>query len=443
MIAKTPLEVTLERIFWLAPQIFLHFLKLIFFPITLSIDQTAQVKFSHYLFHPYAILCFLIMFGLLFLSLISFFYVRRRGFFYLFILFIPFFFSLFPFLHILSPIYNLASERYLYSPLFFLIIGFSYILFSLISDFSQKKFIPHLSVIILLLILCTLSTRTYFRTLDWSDSYTLLTSAIKTSPNNLYKGLRLEMVASSLKTFQKDISQNTINKYNEASRRTLKKALIYFKNKKIKYQDKTPQVIKFYGLDPKTLEAKVAFLLAFTEYSNNSDPYKAYKIFEPYAKNLGFLDTIILDFYYQILFNTKNIDAAENILHKALNQRRFSPVLFVALSDLCEFKYNDLTLTEKYLNQSFKYFPYDPSTLFGLKRLYKKLNNAKEFAFYSYLYGLRTHDPESLKEAAHVYLALNNKEMSKNILQKLLREYINDPQVIQTKIIYEQIFGRL
>ena len=117
------LSLSMERIFWLSPQIFLHLIKLIIFPLHLTIDQSTLVKIANTLFEPYPIFCSLFMFGLLGYSIFSLTNLKQRGNFFFFILFIPFFLSLFPFLHIISPLYNLASERYLYFPSFLLILG--------------------------------------------------------------------------------------------------------------------------------------------------------------------------------------------------------------------------------------------------------------------------------------------------------------------------------
>ena len=426
----------LQRIFWLSPQVFLHFIKLILFPKNLSIDQTAYVKLGYDLYAPHAMLCIFLFFSLIILSMISLLFTRKKIFFCFFISFVPFFIALSPFLHLLSPIYNIASERYLYFPLFFLTVGISHLFFSITSKSSKLELIV---IPLLILIVSTYSIRTYIRTLDWKDSKTLLTSAIKTAPNNLLKGLRQEMLASYLKSVNDPQSQT----YSKRALASLGKALKEFQLEKTKYKNNIPQIIKFYGFDPKTLIAKTKFLIAFTDYYINGNPQIAYEIFSPYVDYFNPIDSQILIFYYKILFNIKKIDAAEKLLNKALLQNQISPSLYVALSDLYEYKYNDLTKTEKYLKESLKLFPYDPPTLFGLKRLYKILNNAEQFAHYSYLLGLRTHDIKSLQEAAYVYARLNIKNKSRTIIKKLLTTYPTDNETINIKTLYEQRYGRL
>lgn len=430
--------ITLQRILFFAPQVFFHYLKLILIPINLSIDQGAFVTFSKSIFEPYGIFCSILMLSTVLLLIISFIFVRKRIFFSFFVLFFPFFFSLIPFLHIISPLYNIASERYLYLPLFFLVFGFAHVLFLVFENTTLKN---HYRIMTLLIIfLCFLGTKTYIRTLDWKNSFTLLDSAVKIAPNNLYKGLRLYMISGTLKSLP-DSKEDVSELYNKKALNYFKKAMKDFKNERRKYQAGMPEVLKFYGIDPDTLLRKIAYLLALSEMKSSGDPYKALTIFSPYAKNLTALNTTILDFYYKLLFNTKNIEQAEEVLLKSLKQNKLSPTLFVALSDLFEFKYNDLTQTKKYLNLSFKYFPYDEGTLFGLRKLYKQLGDAEKFAFYSYLNGLRTHDIVSLEEAALVYMAINKKEKAGKIINKLLKDHPDDIKVQEINSKYKIVYG--
>ncbi|MBI2995379.1 MAG: hypothetical protein HYY52_01550 [Candidatus Melainabacteria bacterium] len=436
ILAESNLLVNFERIFWLAPQILIHFFKLAVLPINLSVDQSAHVQLSNSIFGIYSMICFLITLILFSATAISIFNARKKTCFY-FLIFLPSLITLIPFLHILSPIYTLASERYLYLPLFFFIFGLSHIIFEHLK--SSNKTI--LITVIIFFIVLTYSIRTLNRIFEWQNNDTFLSSAIKTAPNNLYKGLRLFTLLNSLQISNQSISYLEAKKYITQAKSYLEKEIKNLKTQKAKQNDKTPKIIKFYGLDKNTLLAKSYFLLALLNYSLDGDSEKALKTFSPYAKNLKVLDTTILDFYYRILFLTKNSEKAELILLDSLNKKRISPILYIALSDLYEYKSNDLKLTEYYLKESFKYFPYDPLTLFGLKRLYKKLNNLELFAYYSYLYGLRMHDPSSLKESTVVYITLNNKERAEKLLKKLLAYYKIDSQIINIKTMFKDRFG--
>ena len=432
---------TIERIFWLSPQIFFHFLKLVFFPAKLSIDQSALVEFPNYIFHPYAVFCCLFTYLLVISSFASIF-LTKRVLCYLGILFIPFFLSLAPFLQLISPVYNLASERYLYFPLLLLILGIAYSLFSSTFNHLSKTRISIIAIF-LVIALCTFSARAFTRTLDWKDSVSLLTSAIETAPNNLYKGLRKHTLATSIIVNSSNAQPEETFKYNNEAFNLLEKATEDFKIQEAKYQKKLPEVIKFYGLDPETLEAKTKFLLAYIKFDTTGDFKTAFDVFSPYIDKISPPDTYISDFYYKILFNTKHINDAENLLLQLLNKKRISPFLFVALSDLYEYKYNDLNSTNKFLHESFKLFPYDPLTLFGLKRYYQKLNDLENFAFFSYLLGLRTHDLINHQQAASVYISLNKKDKAKNIILKLSKNYPIDQNTLTIEAKYVQNFGSL
>ena len=409
------IKITLERIFWLSPQIFTHFIKLVLFPVNLSIDQTALVQLGKSLFAPYAIFCLIFTTIFLFISITAALNTKKTLGFICFICLVPFFIALLPYLHVISPIYNLASERYLYFPLFFLAIGLLHFFLYL-----TKARTNHFAVIMLCIILCTFSTRAYLRTFDWKDGLTLVESAVNVAPNSLFKGLRQEMAATYIKSFPTNLTIDSANQYSKEALSSLEKAIKEFSKQN---QDNTPEIIKFYGLDPKTQLAKTKFLIAFTKYDLNNDPHEAYEIFSPYIKELRKIDSQILSFYYKVLFSLNKIDEAEDLLHTALKQNKISPTLFVALSDFSEYKYNDLSLTKKYLKKSFSYFPYDSATLFGLKRLYKQQNNAELYAHYSYLFGLRTHDQASLKDAAYVYGRLKKidkvKKITKHVKNKI------------------------
>jgi len=429
------LLVALERIFWLSPQIFFHFLKLLIFPIHLSIDQTSFVYLSKRLFEPYAISCFFTMFffigGLFFAFMIS---KKAKGFLF-FIIFAPFFIALLPFLHIISPVYNLASERYLYFPLFFLTLGLGHLIYFLSSK-SNKK---HLAIFVLSLSLITLIyfCRAYLRTFDWKNNFTFLKSTTDIAPNNLLKGYRQESISILLKL-------NNLNKkakaYNEQALKSFKKALLNLQKESYE-EHQIPAIIKFYGLEPRTLIAKTAFLIAQTNLEITNNYEEAYSIISPYINSINISSSQVLKFYYDTLFHTKRIPEAEQLLLKAIHRNKISPAVYVALSDLYEYKYNDLRKTEKYLLLSHKYFPYDATTLFGLQRLYKNLNNAEKYAHFSYLFGLRAHDFAALKDAAYVYTRLGNKNKSKTIINKLLKYYPVDEQTLRIKILYEQKFG--
>lgn len=370
-IHELPLQITFERIFWLSPQMFFHFLKLIFFPFHLSIDQTGMVKLSKMLLEPYSIFCTLLMCSTLLILLFSIPFIKKRFCYFFFISLAPFLIALLPFLQILSPTYCLASERYLYFPLAMFIFGIAHFLF------SRKNTI---TLIILCIILCIFSTKSYLRTLDWQDSASLFNSALKEAPNDLFKALRLEFLGSILSS----------KEYISEGITTLENSLVKLEEEKKNYQNKVPEVIKIYGLDPKTIQAKTAYLLAFTKIGLEGNSKAALEILKPHMKDLSITDTQILDLYLGLLFSAGDLDEAEKILNHAV-KTKISPTIFIALSEIYKNKYKDLNTAERFLKKSFKYFPYDIQTLSSLKTLYLQANKPNEYARFSYLYNLRTH----------------------------------------------------
>ena len=331
----------------------------------------------------------------------------------------PFFLSLLPFLHILSPVYNLCSERYLYLSLFFLIFGLSHLLFYLYSNPARSMAWHTATIVILFLVLCSLSTRAFFRTLDWKDSIALFTSAYKEAKQDLYKGLRLEMLGGVLTSYYKDNeTQNKGNRFIFDGINILENSLTKLEEEKQKHQNKLPEVIKAYGLDPKTIQAKTAYLLTFTRLGMEGNIKNAYELLRPHMQDLSIIDTQILDLYLGLLFTTNNLNEAERLLNHALPKRP-SPTIFIALATLEKRKYNNLQESEKFLQRSFKYFPYDIQTLSNLKGFYLELKRPNEYAFFSYLYGLRVHSKQSLEEAYKIFIGLNNQTMAKRALRNI------------------------
>jgi len=387
------LSLSIERIFWFSPQIFFHFIKLIVFPLHLTIDQSTLVKISNTLFAPYAIFCFLFLFGLIIFSIISLLRLKQGAYFHFFILFVPFFLSLFPFLHIISPLYNLVSERYLYFPSFLFMFGVSHILFFIASKSSVKKQIVITSIMFFLMI--SFSCRAYLRTLDWKDSASLFMSALKEAKSNLTKGLRMQMLGGVLYSYYNNTAlKEAGEKYIEDGLHLLEDSLDKLETERIQYENELPQIIKFYGLDPKTIQAKISYLIAFTQLGMERNLQKAYEIMRPYMEDLSVIDTQILDLYAGLLFSLQKTDKAEVLLNHAL-EKKLSPRILLPLSEIYKNKYKDLSKAEALLKESFKYFPYDSETLQSLKTFYLQTNNLPKYEFYSYLHALRTHQKES------------------------------------------------
>lgn len=431
------ISLTLERVFWFSPQIFIHNVKLLFFPVNLSIDQSGFVILSKKYISFYSLFCISVFLILIFFSILSIIKIKKNVSFIFAVTFIPAFIFLLPFLHIISPVYNLSSERYLYMPTFALIFGLSHFISQKYSAKASdiKLLITGLSIILLLF-----SFRSFSRMLDWKDDKTFLLSTINNSSNSLYKGLRLYTLwtsniwGSKDDNFKNNLLNSAINNFTQG--------LINYENEERLYQQFTPRIIKYYGLDAKTLKTKAAYLIAESQLKVTNDYKRAFEIFKPYDNNIQIYNSSFLDFYYKISFHNNNLDSFEIFLHELLKINKISPTLFAILSDLSEYKYKDLEKSKQFLTESKKLFPYDVNTLYGLKRIYGILGDLKNESLASYLYGLRTHNIKSFQQSAIIYLMLNDKTMAKKIIDRLYRDY--DADILTTKINnkYIEIYGQ-
>ena len=412
------LTIALERIFWISPQIFFHFLKLFLFPVKLSVDQTFFVKLDKELFGFYSIFCVLFLFLFLFVSFKSLLSANKK----LPVLFITlflFFLALFPFLHIISPIYNLASERYLYFASFMFVFGISHWIFYLFNKYKDNKKIIMPMLCLLVLLATIYSTRAGIRTLDWQDSFTLYYSAIKTSDNYLEKAFRYKLLLKQEKVFSRFPNEVVEKKYQILGIKNLKKALIILQDERKQYQTTIPEVIKYYGLDPDTLYAKAGYLLAHSDYILYDNPKSALKIIKKYVKDLSLLDSTSLAFYGSLYFFDKNLDEAEKLYRYAYKKFPYSIRVVFPFCQLLYVKYGDLTEVEKYILKSFEYYPYDSFTLLFLTKIYKLKGDLEKFAFFSYAYGLRHHSIEFLKTAYNVYSSLNKIDMQTRVKERI------------------------
>ncbi|MBI1858123.1 MAG: hypothetical protein HYR97_03305 [Candidatus Melainabacteria bacterium] len=429
---------TLERVLWLAPQIFFHYIKLMFFPLKLSIDHASLVTISDSYFNFYSVSAFVLMFGLLATCLFFLLTKNKNAYIQTASLgTVIFFISMLPYLHIISPVYNIASERYLYFPLFILIFFAAKLIFEIQLRHPNIK---NLMIPILLIALLAYSTRAYIRTFDWRDTATLLTASINSTENYMYKGLRQHMIAVALKELHNETPPGLLSNLNNVALGYLYKAM---KQLEVKNQTNVPNILKFYGLDPITLQAKNAYLIAHTKYDIDNDPASASNLLTTYFNNIKITDSHIVDFYYKVLFKSGQVDKAEELLKTYLAQKKISHVVLVAYSDLIEYKYHDLNKTKEYLLKSFKYFPYDISTLFGLKRIYSIFNDKEKYAYFSYLYALRTHDPQAFKDAALIYIALDKRHTAKNILEIMTSRFPKTTELAEIKNAYLTKFGNI
>lgn len=421
---SNPLILTLERIFWLTPQIFVHNLKLIFFPKILSIDQTALIHLGKSLFDNYSIYCILVLLTWLLLPL-TLLLVKKKA--YISgLLTCLFFISLLPFSQIISPTYCLSAERYLYTPLFFIVFGFSKIINQY---FLKSNILKSLIIVFLIIVTSALFTRTWIRTNDWKNNYTLLTSTIKTSSDFLYKGARIYSLAETVLQFEPE-KKSKAEKYFKESQSYFYRAIEQLKEEKRK-SNRPPIILKFYGLDSDSRIIKAAYFIAMRTFLNaDENPAKPLNLFKPYLKNIEAFDPRTLELYANLLIKNNDIDNAKNIFLFTYNKYPASSFILLSLIRFARDIENDLPSAKKYLSEAFRLDPYSKDILFEALRYYQRENNLPEYAKYSYLYGLRTHSKFAYSEALTSYLLLNNLNQAKKTIDKLLFIDPLDPQTL-------------
>ena len=103
---------------------------------------------------------------------------------------------------------------------------------------------------LILAIQLTYSIRSYIRTLDWKNNITLYSSAINTTDNPLFKAYRYRSLTE--KIFSQNPEKEVSTKYKRLAIKNLKEAIRLYKKKVNKLQSQVPEIVKVYGLDPKT-----------------------------------------------------------------------------------------------------------------------------------------------------------------------------------------------
>ena len=364
----------LERNLWLTPQIFIHFFKLLFFPATLSTYQSNLIHPSNSLFNLYSIFCCISY--LLFLILPAIFFIKSKNHKFLFPLIYCFYFSLFPFLHILAPTYCLIADRYCYFPLFFLLLFILQVTFVFYKK-EDNKF----PVYLLLLILIALATRTYIRILDWNNPKIFFQSAIKADNNPLYKAQKLTIYAGLA---DKDQSLNRSLEILNTNLDTLEE--------ETKNYNKEPLTLKLYGLDSKSLLLKAIYLIASIKSDYlNENPKTTLVFYESYIKKeLKIANINELLFYASILSKNGQFNKAVKILKYSYKRFPYSPEVLKSLANYYFYK-KDFQNLDNILNQAYKLFPNDREILGLLYNYYSIINNKEKMSRFEYLIRLREH----------------------------------------------------
>ena len=403
---------SIERLFWVTPQKFFHFLKLFFYPKNLSIFQSNLIPLINSFSTSFSTFTQAFFLFFLLVPIVLFIYCKsnsEKSF--ALILVYAFIFSLFPFLQIATPTYCIIAERYCYFPLF---LGLFLITIAItkIPLFESKKIL----IPILFLILSFFTYRTIIRLNDWKDSHSLYYSATKTHKNKLCRG----QAYSALGYYYDSISEKEKEKqYLLLSIKDLKAVIKDLKIKKDKYQS-LPQTLKTYGLDTNSLLLNAAFRIASIKFYNfQESPKSILKFYEPYIRsNIKSAGNSQFDLYAKLLLKTNQVEKALKILELAKEQYPFSPTIIFSLSNLY-LKLNYLKKAEKILSEGFYYYPNYKRILPRMIKLSELKNDRLSLAKYEYLLGLRTHSQLAYQKALQIYLATNKLKEAKKVLDKL------------------------
>ena len=266
-------------------------------------------------------------------------------------------------------------------------------------------------MILFLIILTGFGTRAYIRTLDWKDSFTLYSSAANATDNPLFKAFRIKGLTPQKYIFTRYPESEVDIKYKKEALANLEHALKVFENQMEKYQLNTPEIIKYYGLDPETLYTKAGYTLSQVDFAINNDIKRAYELIKPFTKNLSLLDSARLSYYASLLYFNNLIDESEAVLLLAHNKYPYSTRIIFPLCDLIQVKYGDLQKMEELTLKAFKYFPYDTYTLLILTKIYELKKDPVNYAKFEYIFGLRHHSIKDLENAKKIFLMLNNNKM--------------------------------
>ena len=426
--------VFVERNLWLVPQIFMHNLKLILFPVTLSTYQSNLVHLGNTLFNPYSVFCTILYLTFLFVPIILFIIFHKKSFAFIFPLAYVFYFTLFPFLHVVLPTYCLSADRYVYSTSFM----FLFILFNIICKFATPESLKKITILGLCILLI-LTTRTIIRIKDWHEPHKFFQEAINLDKNPLYKAYKLIILAKySGEEGNQALKKELLDKSLEESNKALK----LFKALKKKYP-KQPITLKLYGLGYATLILKSAFT-ATTVRSQylKENPKDVLVFFEPYIKSKLHLASIDpLSLYASILAKDGQLENSKEVLEYGLKRFPFSPDLLLSLTNY-HFTINDIDSAYHYLEKGYKYFPYDERFLERFVKYYEQKGDHIKEANFSYLLGLKMHYLESYQRAAKIYLDLNQISFANLALKKCIHLNNNDPLTLLLTSRYLDLTNR-
>lgn len=416
---KTQFDITLlfDRIFWLTPQIFFHLFKLFIFPFDLSLYQNNLINISYSYFDPKLILKVLFFIAS---CLIPVFIIciqkNKIHIASLSFLFYSFLFSLFPFLHIVSPSYCLIAERYCYFPLFMLIYFIVNLLLNYKSKFNFKK-INVFSSVILIVITSILLIQTIIRETNWRDSFSLYSSSIKQNSTNIYKGQIYSILGYYLNiTGQKKAAYS----YFKKSLDCLSIAIKELETKKSSLSHEV-KILKAYGIDINSLVTTCAFSIASTRFTYFKDsPKEILAFYEPYIKNnLSNTGVSQLDLYAKLLIKSEQPNAALKILNFTIEKYPFSSLTIYTLSNLL-LQTHDLQNAELIITKGYNYYPTYKRMLVRMIKFFEVNKDYTNLAKYEYILGLRTHSKEAYQKSLQLYLELKKLQEANKVIKKLI-----------------------
>ncbi len=416
---KTQFDVdsSFDRILWLTPQIFFHFFKLFIFPFNLSLYQNNLINISYSYFDLR-----LILKTLLFIAscLIPIFIIctqkNKIHIASLSFLFYGFLFSIFPFLHIISPSYCLIAERYCYFPLFILICFIISLLLNYKSKFNFKK-INILSYIMLIAFTSILLIQTIIRETTWRDSFSLYSSSIKQDSTNIYKGQIYSILGYYLNiTGQKRAAYSYFKKSVDCLSSTIEE--LKQKKETLSHEVKT---LKVYGLDINSLITTCAFSIASTRFTYFKDsPKEILAFYEPYIENnLSNAGVSQLDLYAKLLIKAEQPNAALKILNFTIEKYPFSSLTIYTLSNFL-LQTHDLKNAELIITKGYNYYPTYKRMLLRMIKLFEANKDYANLAKYEYILGLRTHSKEAYQKSLQLYLELKKLQEANKVIKKLI-----------------------
>ena len=376
------------------------------------------------------------------------FFLSKRKLENLFLLTWSFFFALLPFLHILMPSYTLAAERYLYAPLAIMIIGVGIMLNENIHKYGSRPQSGRGSLenrvarpaptskgilqyaLTLIIVLCFM--RSYIRTQDWKNDFTLANSTIQITDNLLLKGIRTQDLGQ---TFLKSNPNNLTKAYKHFTKAQeyFYQAIEKLKQEK-KENPKIPLILKSYGLDYDSLSVKAIYLICVEPFNNNSENKKDYedalRILIPYLKHIKIFDPRTLELYANLLIKNNDLESAKKIFLYAYNKYPTQQTLLISLIRLNRDIERNLPEAKNYLLKALRLYPYSKDILFEAVRYYQTENNLEEYSRYAYLYGLRAHSAFTYREALTGFLTLGTLDKAKQAVEKLLRLDPSNPRTL-------------